>query len=398
MRVLVVASLYPKSYDPVLGSFVREQLLELRALGTEIAGVISPVPWSPRILWWKHRWRGYGEAPRQLSDLDGVPVFQPRVPVFPHGLGFPLYGRLQAPAIRAAARTLMSPAPVDLIHAHMAHPDGAAALGLGRAANLPVVITIHGQDLLRSVPRGRLTRRITVRTIREADRVVLVSRKLRHIVEVEGLAGRFSVIPNGVRSKVRIDETLAGQLEAVKPPGARIVLSVSSLIKNKGHEWVMRGLGAGDVYWIVGEGPYRYRLEALVSALGLQGRVSFFGRTEPNLVATFMQAADVFALPSKPEAFGIVYLEAMRARLPVIACRGEGEPSLLRHEETALLVPPRNGAAVSGALARLAQDPTLTKRLVSEAHETLVARFSAEGQCRELLHVYQKVCDTPRPS
>jgi len=394
MRVLVVASLYPKSYDPILGSFVRDQLLDLQALGTEIAGVISPVPWSPRLLWRNTRWRAYGKEPRQATDLGGVPVLQPRVPVVPHGLGFPLYGRLHALAIKEAARTLMSPEPVDLIHAHTAHPDGTAALSLRRAYGRPVVITIHGQDLLRSIPRGRLTRRITAWTIREADRVVLVSRKLKHIAEAEGLIGRFEVIPNGVRLDVTADELQARELQAMKPAGMRVVLSVSSLIRRKGHEWVMRGLGPGDLYWIVGDGPYRSRLEALVSSLGLQDRVRFFGPAEPANVAAFMRTADVFALPSTAEAFGVVYLEAMRARLPVIACRGEGEPSLLRHEETAILVPPRDGAAVSCALSRLAREPALTELLVTEAFETIVTRFNATGQCRELLRVYREVCDT----
>ncbi len=392
MRVLVVASLYPKTYDPVLGNFVRAQLRELQAMGVEVVGVISPVPWSPRLLWGNDRWRAFGQEPRQVTDLGNVAVLQPRVPVFPSALGLP-FGRFQGPAVRKAARTLMVSAQADLIHAHSAHPDGSVAVDLGRQYGLPVVVTIHGQDLLRSIPRGRMTRRSTARTIRQADRVVLVSRRLKKIAEVEGLEGRFEVIPNGVHLDVKVDEDLARELEAMKTPRARIVLSVSNLIKTKGHEWVLRALGFGDIYWIVGDGPYRSRLEALVSSLGLRDRVRFFGAVKPTAVAAFMRAADVFVLPSTPEAFGIVYLEAMRARLPVIACFGEGEPSLLRHEETALLVPPCDRRAVSGALSRLAQEPELTELIVNGAFNTLMARFTAAAQCREIMRVYSEVFD-----
>jgi len=394
VRVLVVASLYPKTYDPVLGNFVRTQLLELQAMGTEIAGVISPVPWSPRLLWRNHRWRSYGREPRQVTDLGNVAVLQPRVPVLPHGIGFHLYGRLHEPAVRKAARTLMAPSPADLIHAHMAHPDGTAAVALGRAYGVPVVITIHGQDLLRSIPRGKLTRRVIARTIRQADRVVLVSNKLKHVTWAEGLRGRFDVIPNGIRPDVRVDEQLVRDLGALRPPGARIVLSVSSLIRTKGHEWVLRGLCPGDFYWIVGDGPYRRQLEMLVSSLGLQERVHFFGAAKPSAVDAFMRAADVFVLPSTPEAFGVVYLEAMRARLPILACRDEGEPSLLRHEETALLVPPRDGNAVFRALSRLAREPGLTDILTNGGFDTVMTRFTVAKQCREIHRVYCRVCPT----
>ncbi len=289
MRVLVVASLYPKTYDPVLGNFVRAQLRELQAMGVEVVGVISPVPWSPRLLWGNDRWRAFGQEPRQVTDLGNVAVLQPRVPVFPSALGLP-FGRFQGPAVRKAARTLMVSAQADLIHAHSAHPDGSVAVDLGRQYGLPVVVTIHGQDLLRSIPRGRMTRRSTARTIRQADRVVLVSRRLKKIAEVEGLEGRFEVIPNGVHLDVKVDEDLARELEAMKTPRARIVLSVSNLIKTKGHEWVLRALGFGDIYWIVGDGPYRSRLEALVSSLGLRDRVRFFGAVKPTAVAAFMRA------------------------------------------------------------------------------------------------------------
>jgi len=394
MRVLVFASLYPKTYNPVLGSFVRAQLLELQAMGAEIAGVISPVPWSPRVLWWNPRRRAYGREPRKITDLGDVAVLQPRAPVFPSALGLP-FARLHGPAVQKAARALLASTPADLIHAHMAHPDGTAAIALGRTYGLPVVITIHGQDLLRSIPQGTLTRRVTARTIRQADRVVLVSRRLKNLAEAEGLEGQFETIPNGIRPDVEVDEDLAHELKAMRPPGARIVLSVSNLTRRKGHEWVLRGLGPEDIYWIVGDGPWRRRLESLASSLGLQERVHFFGAVEPSAVDTFMRTADVFALPSTSEAFGIVYLEAMRARLPVIACRDEGEPGLLRHEETALLVPACDGKAVSGALSRLAREPDLKEILVNGGFDAVMTRFTAEAQCREVMRVYREVCEAP---
>lgn len=398
MRVLIISSLYPKSYDPVLGCFVRREVAAIRRMGVDVVGVISPIPLSPRILRRNPRWRSYGLEKTEVEDRGGLRVLQPRVPILPGGFAFPLYGRLHAPAIRKAAAGLISESPVDLIHAHAAHPDGTVALGLAQATKVPVVLTIHGQDLLRSFRRGRAARRVIRRSIARSARVILVSSRLRRVAQEEGLEGRFEIIPHGISPESLPDSNLHGKLRALRSKAGRIVLSVGALSGLKGQEWVLRALGPGDEYWIVGDGPEKSRLKALSRSLGIEGRVRFFGAVDPSKVSTFMSAADVFALPSIGEAFGIVFLEAMRAGIPVVACRGEGESALLRHEETALLVQPSSAEAVSEALRRLDEDPELAGRLVSRAGNLVKRNFSMDLQCRKIVGVYEDVLGGKRLS
>ena len=114
---------------------------------------------------------------------------------------------------------------------------------------------------------------------------------------------------------------------------------------------------------IIGEGPERPKLEALIGELGLAGIVELCGKRPHSQVLGEMSWCDVFALASWGEADGTVYGEAMQFGKPVIACADEGIAEVVRDGEHGRLVPARDAAAIADALAWLLEDSARRERI-----------------------------------
>lgn len=150
MRVLMLSHMYPNAVSPLGGIFVRQQAVALARFGVEI-NIVAPVPWVPAFMAGLGKWGGYPSVPYQ-EQPDGFPVSHPRVLEFPRSLFFEYYPETYARGIHQVFTNQIARG-VDIIHAHVAHPDGAAALRFGRKFNIPVVVTIHGQEIRESVPK-----------------------------------------------------------------------------------------------------------------------------------------------------------------------------------------------------------------------------------------------------
>jgi glycosyltransferase involved in cell wall biosynthesis len=138
---------------------------------------------------------------------------------------------------------------------------------------------------------------------------------------------------------------------------------------------------------VVGDGPERDALEACARELGLGESVRFAGirRDARRLLAGF----DIYANTSIHEGVSLTILEAMAAGLPVVATAAGGNPEVVVDGETGLVVPVRAAEAVTGALARLAADPALARRLGTAGRRRLEERFSIDRMVAEYVQVYR---------
>jgi rhamnosyl/mannosyltransferase len=139
-------------------------------------------------------------------------------------------------------------------------------------------------------------------------------------------------------------------------------------------------------------------LVAQAQQLRLGERVEFVGRIPDANLPAYYHACDVFCLPStlRAEAFGLVQLEAMACRKPVVCCDlKNGVTWVNRHEETGLVVPPADPAALAAALARLRDDAALRARLGAQGRKRAVTKFSVESMARGTLDVYRAILEQP---
>lgn len=211
-------------------------------------------------------------------------------------------------------------------------------------------------------------------------------------VAAGGRASLVRVVHNGIDPAPFDAVTEAGtarvRAELGAPAGAPVVAHVGRFHPWKGQDVLIRALaGVPEVRaWIVGAplfGEQRYEddLKRLAASLGVADRVVFTGFR--NDVPTLLCAADVIVHSSVyPEPFGRVVVEGMLAGRPVIAARAGGIPEIAADGDTALLVPPGDAAALTGALATLLRSPDLRARLASRGRAHARAKFSRDAMVR----------------
>jgi glycosyltransferase involved in cell wall biosynthesis len=175
-----------------------------------------------------------------------------------------------------------------------------------------------------------------------------------------------------------------------------IILSVGNLIPIKGHELLVRSVASlADEFpsltlEIIGDGPERSRLQALARQLQIGGRVRFLGRRSRQQVAESMRRCTLFALPSRFEGLGCVYLEAMSTGKPVIGCRGQGIAEIIHHGSNGFLVGPDNEKELTLAVAMLVRNEARRRTLGAAARDTILERLTLAQQADTLARIYRE--------
>ena len=376
LHVLTLTPFYPSETDQAGGCFVSEPLESLAKIGihnTVLA--VQPV------------YRKKVRARQSSISAEWI-----RYLSFPRGFGLSTAGALAFARIVGKVRQLQKSQPIDLIHAHGALPCGHAAMLLCAEVGVPYVVSVHGLDAFSTEQvRGRTgqwCRRISQRVYRSSNRVICVSEHVRErVLEGTGPSCRTSVVYNGV------DPQLFSPANEEAPNKLK-VLAVGNLIPIKGHEFLIRAIGSLRTEFpelsleIIGEGPERSRLAALAQELGVV--VHFQGRQSRQVVAEAMRRCTIFALPSRYEGLGCVYLEAMSAGKPAIGCRGQGIAEIIRQGVNGFLVGPGNDKELALALAMLLRDENMRRNLGRAARDTVLDRLTLEQQAEALARIYRE--------
>jgi len=164
----------------------------------------------------------------------------------------------------------------------------------------------------------------------------------------------------------------------------KIILSVSHLIKTKGIDLNLKAISRLKEkyptihYLIIGEGKARKKLEKIVKNLNLQDKVEFLGQLPHNKVMEYMSICDIFSLPSWKEGFGVVYIEAMAHKKPVIACEGEGPEDFIKDKKTGLLVKPKDVGSLAEAIDFLLSNPERAKEIGERAKKLVLENYTWE--------------------
>jgi len=329
MKVVALATSYPRDANDVAGRFVADAVEAVRAQGVDV-DVVSPARF-------RHFGIAYGAGVAQ--NLRAAPWKLALMPAF-----LAEYAR----AARAAARD------ADLVHAHWIQ-SGIAA----RATGKPYVLQVWGTDVELARRAPALVRPL----VRGAREVIAASTYLAD--EARALGARdVHVVPYGVDLP-----------EEVRPPDdPPHVLFAGRLSEEKGVlEFVEATEGLPRV--IVGDGPLRARVPDAV------------GFAAPSELGGYYERAAVVCVPSRREGYGLAAREAMAYGRPLVASRVGGLVDL--EGQGVVLVPPRDPAGLRGALERLLGDAAERERLGTLARETAASLFSHERCARSLIEIYE---------
>jgi glycosyltransferase involved in cell wall biosynthesis len=241
-----------------------------------------------------------------------------------------------------------------------------------------VVVNYRGGGAGAFLDRSR--RRVGV-SLRRAEGVIVASPFLQEIFARHGFPSR--IVPNGVD----VERFAPGPAGVRRGPGPHLVVT-RSLEPIYRLDVALRALGRVRTALpaarmsIAGAGPERPRLEALAATLGVDDAVVFTGPIDGERVVELYRSADVALNPSDVDNMPTSVLEALASGVPVVSTDAGGVRHLVRHEDSALLVPVGDDERMAAAIVRLAGDPLLRDRLVASGRK--IAEQQAWPRVREL--------------
>jgi glycosyltransferase involved in cell wall biosynthesis len=393
MRVLHVGKFFP----PHPGGIERclaDMCGALTARGVAVAALAHAEPGAKSI-----QRRDPAGFDVTLAACHGHLLYAPLSPTFPFLL----------------KRTLSDFRP-DLLHLHLPNTSAFFTLLSPAARRLPWVVHWHADIPLDT--RRRLLRlaygayRPWERAmLRRAKAIIATSQPYRDSSAALALwLDKTHVIPLGIAdSSIASDRAAAtaGDSPLISPQPSSLrpplrILAVGRLSYFKGIDVLLRAIAdvAETSLVVIGDGECRSALERQARSLGIEARVQFVGRLDMDpagdmTLRTAYENADVFCLPStdRAESFGLVLLEAMRARLPAIASAivGSGVGFVVREGETGLLVTPGDAAALANALRRLAADAGLRARMGAAGAQRWQQEFTLDRAADRVLRLYEQV-------
>jgi glycosyltransferase involved in cell wall biosynthesis len=270
-----------------------------------------------------------------------------------------------------------------------------------------VVHTFHGHHLAAPFPKRWLARLLESRLAERTTAAVCLSpSQRRDLVEVHRVLPpeKAVVIGPGIdvaALRASVDRARVAAIRAEHAPagGGALFLWLGRFVKVKDPLLARRAVARA------GDGGFR---------LVLAGEGPLLGRTRPPDAETrlrdvfrvvgpvldpwnWISAADGVVLTSRSEGTPIVVVEAACLGRPVVATQVGGVPDLVRHEETGLLVPPRDARALASALERLASDAALRRRLGERATPGADERFGAARLVRETADLYRSLLERGAP-
>jgi glycosyltransferase involved in cell wall biosynthesis len=390
MKVLLITNIFPNFAEMERGIFTYKIAMAL--ISKCSLKVIAPLPWVPPFM---KRVGGKKFIHADVSpqeNWDGLNVYHPRYFLIPKIMGF-IHPMFMYMRLLHLAEELNRKESIDLINAHWLFPDGVAAAWIARKLRKPLILTGLGCDVNHypSLPfrQGQIKKALNY-----SDLITVKGSGLRQKILHMGIqAQKVTVIPNGLDlNQFRImDKNQVRSRLGIHGKGP-FLLFVGSFDPVKGGHYLIEALKnmAEDPenfpdLLMVGDGPLKEDLLAQAKNLGIANRVSFLGKRPHHEIPLWMNAADVFCLPSIREGRPNVLLEALACGTPAVASEVGSVPEII-HER-------------NGRLAKTSNPQDLAQQLLTclkqpwdrEVIRKTVGTFTWDD-CAELyIRAYQKV-------
>lgn len=365
MRILVAASGYDSREKHEVNIFALDQAKALRGAGHDVRFAAV----DTRSIRHSRPWGYY------RYTLDGVPVYYASVPCGALPLGLPeLAGRLAASGIcRAMGKDGWTP---DIIHQHF----GFELAAMAEREGVPFIFTEHSSHHNRALSPEQAER--LKKEYGRCSAVLAVSRALAKNMRAN-TGVEAAIVPNIVDTARFAPKKIVHERFTF--------VSAGNLIPVKNMAGLLRAFAAlhGEPRLIIfGDGPESGALRTLCAELGIESRVSFRGHCPREKLAEAYSEADCFVLASRSETFGVAYIEAMAAGLPVIATRCGGPENFVT-EKNGILVPVDDTNALVDAMEHMmmCRNEYDGATIAAEAKE----RFSPEKIAAQLTAVYEEV-------
>jgi glycosyltransferase involved in cell wall biosynthesis len=284
---------------------------------------------------------------------------------------------------------------MDIIHVQWPIPNGLGALFLKYFYNIPYITTIHGEEVYLS--RRYHTTPILKLLINNSSKTLTNSSATLRASINDGLKKeKFETIPFGV------DTTFFKTINVKKNKDIFHILSIGYLIERKGFEYLIKAVKEvltkhnNVKLTIVGSGPLEKQLKKQITDFKLDKNIQIMGNVSDEKLLEIYNSSDLFVLPSivdsdgNTEGLGVVLLEAMACKLPVIGSNIGGITDIIQDKETGLLVPPKDILKLSLAINIIIENRSLSKKIAIQGYNNVKNNFTWERIAESYLNIYTK--------
>jgi len=380
MNILVVC--HYGLYENLSFSFVHNQIREFAKRGHRVRAIIPNG--------WGKNGRGGDKIGKslQISQVDGVELYDLRY------LTLSSYGengfntRRAIGAIQSHWKKLFYDFQPDVIHAHTLGFDSDVGAWLKSKFGCPLVVTTHGSDA--AVPLQRGQREMLCAVCNKADRIIAVSSALAEKLRSCGTVTPIDAIVNGFIPRKIPENNKRLPLRMIQIghliPSKRVNVTIQALamLKNSHPEMEL---------CVIGRGALRQELETMCQSLGVSDQVNFLGQIPNDAVFRELCKSSFFVMASKPEGFGIVYLEAMAAGCITVGTEGEGIADVIHSGENGFLVPVDDPDAIVRVIEDCLADPQKSAVLAA-AGQTAARILTWEFNAKQYLCLFAQLAHT----
>jgi len=286
---------------------------------------------------------------------------------------------------------------IKFIHCHWWVPAGVIGYLTSFFAPVKIILTTHGSDVF-ILRKFRWLLSFASLIFRKAEFSTAVSSYLKHLLikELKIRGDKIFVFP------MPFDDKKFFPLKEKKVEKGSI-LSIGRLIQRKGYDYLLEACaklkedGQKFKLKIIGEGPEERRLKKLADLLGLDENVDFISNLPQNELVYHYNACEIFVLPSitdwkmEAEGLGLVLLEAMSCRVPVIGTGSGGIVDIVQNEKTGLLIPEKDPRALALAIKRYLWDEDLENRMAEGGYRFAQENFTPKATAGKLKGIYQRL-------
>jgi glycosyltransferase involved in cell wall biosynthesis len=286
---------------------------------------------------------------------------------------------------------------IDIVHCHWWVPGGVVGYLISLFLPFRMVITTHGSDVF-ILRKFKWALPVAELIFKKSRFITAVSTYLKHLISRDlGIdENKIFVFP------MPFDTDKFYQLKEKKvKPGT--ILSIGRLIQRKGYDYLLQ---AGKILkdekvrfelTIIGSGPEEKNLRQMITELNLKDCVTIMDTLPQKELNSYYNQTEIFVLPSitdwkkEAEGLGMVLMEAMACKVPVVATRSGGMVDIVLDEKTGLLVPEKNASALAAAIKRLWEDKNLEKKIAEQGYRFVHENFTPQATSKKLEAIYQKL-------
>jgi len=322
---------------------------------------------------------------KKPNNVDVIPAY---VRCFTMGR---LYRNAGDPHYRSAASAVKNIA-YELIHSHFIWSSGYVGSRLKAETGTPHIVTAHGYDLYDLPFRDRSWNLLIRGILDSADHLITVSKSNLEYVHRLGVRAPVTVVPNGYRSDLfhPMDRESCRKSLGL-PVNRKIVLSIGNLADIKGHGFLIKAMPQvmekekDALCMIIGSGENFYHYRSLVKKLGMDQQVFILGQRPHHEIPLWINACDLFVMPSLRESFGVAQVEAMACGKPVVSTHNGGSDDIIISDDLGYLATPGDTDQLAEYICR-----SLSRKWDPGTITGYADQYRQERLSSKLLEIYQK--------